>query len=139
MTTCVICDDSHRMTLGDRDMPCTHCPLPCRACKRASSAYCETTPCRCTCHAPTKTQVTQDEPRGEPSGRDPGGVNLETFAWTHLLELCDDLVEMPPEEAQELRREIWTSVDWKSDLARRRQALAYLVAAWQKRHPGGSP
>lgn len=53
--TCTVCSDSHRMTLGERDVPCTFCPRPCEACRGfyqgvRLGAYCETTPCPCSCH-----------------------------------------------------------------------------------------
>jgi hypothetical protein len=43
------------MTLGDREVMCTHCPKPCEACRSrgpgvAGGPYCESTPCSCTCH-----------------------------------------------------------------------------------------
>lgn len=137
MTTCATCDDSHRMTLGDRDVPCTHCPLPCLACKQPGGAYCAATPCGCACHAPAR--VARSEPAKRDSG--PAAVTNKTFTWAHLLDLCDDLAEMPAgaEATQELRREIQASVDWRLDRARREQALACLVAAWQRRSAGGSP
>lgn len=46
---CETCNDSHRMSLGDRTVPCTRCPLPCIECG-AGAAYCRATPCACACH-----------------------------------------------------------------------------------------
>lgn len=52
---CSRCSDSHRMDLGDREVPCTFCPRPCEDCRSLYQgvrlgAYCETTPCPCGCH-----------------------------------------------------------------------------------------
>lgn len=54
---CETCNDTHRMHTEERgDVPCTRCPVPCRACQGAGqSAYCATTPCACACHERTKT------------------------------------------------------------------------------------
>lgn len=52
MIVCAICDDTHRMALRDRDVPCTHCPSPCQVCRSGGvGAYCERPACRCSCHA----------------------------------------------------------------------------------------
>jgi hypothetical protein len=48
--TCSTCDDTHAMSLGDRVVPCTRCPTPCRACQ-GIGAYCALNPCPCSCHA----------------------------------------------------------------------------------------
>lgn len=45
---CETCGDTHRMTLGDRVVPCTRCPTPYQACR--ADAYCAETPCLCGCH-----------------------------------------------------------------------------------------
>ena len=50
MIVCDVCQDTHRMTLGEREVPCTRCPTPCRSCG-SGTAYCITTPCECDCHA----------------------------------------------------------------------------------------
>lgn len=60
--TCTHCRDTHRMQLGDREVMCTHCPLPCskcasRASNNPSGPYCKTTPCRCACHAAARAQT----------------------------------------------------------------------------------
>ncbi len=50
-TTCEICQDTHRMTVGDRSAMCTHCPIPCQRCRSGGiGAFCATTPCMCECH-----------------------------------------------------------------------------------------
>lgn len=51
---CKVCNDTHRMTLGDTEVPCTSCPTPCGkcACSDGRGAYCATTPCGCDCHRP---------------------------------------------------------------------------------------
>jgi hypothetical protein len=61
---CSTCSDSHRMTLGEREVPCTFCPRPCESCRslyqgQRLGAYCEATPCLCACH-PTPEQLTGD-------------------------------------------------------------------------------
>ena len=50
---CSTCNDTHRMSFGERDdVSCTRCPTPCERCRRPFGApYCETTPCACSCHA----------------------------------------------------------------------------------------
>ena len=50
---CSLCNDTHRMELCDREVPCTHCPTPCMICASdvGRGAYCATTPCTCGCHA----------------------------------------------------------------------------------------
>lgn len=48
--SCTTCGDTHTMTLGDRDVMCTHCPVPCDHCRDWPGAYCTTTPCPCRCH-----------------------------------------------------------------------------------------
>lgn len=52
MPTCTTCDDSHRMEIGVRTVPCTHCPRPCRQCASSNGRgiYCEVAPCACSCH-----------------------------------------------------------------------------------------
>lgn len=52
MTICSTCSDTHRMPLGDGEVPCTRCPTPCRDCasQRGAGAYCASTPCPCSCH-----------------------------------------------------------------------------------------
>lgn len=56
---CLACHDTHEMTLhrenGDEQtVMCTRCPVPCPKCRGAmgKSAFCATSPCPCTCHAP---------------------------------------------------------------------------------------
>ena len=53
MIICETCNDTHRMALGEREVPCTRCPVPCSACcgdaAGFTSAYCATTPCPCPC------------------------------------------------------------------------------------------
>lgn len=53
---CTTCDDTHRMTLGDREVMCTRCPVPCHVCRvNGNGAFCSTTPCVCGCHRPKST------------------------------------------------------------------------------------
>ena len=48
---CGVCADTHVMVLGEREAMCTHCPLPCGACRKGGTgAYCTATPCACPCH-----------------------------------------------------------------------------------------
>ncbi len=51
---CSTCDDTHLMTLGERMVMCTRCPLPCSSCRGSpmdpTAAYCAKTPCPCACH-----------------------------------------------------------------------------------------
>jgi len=52
---CSTCNDTHRMTLGDSEVMCTHCPTPCDSCRsrgpgQAGGPYCATKPCACACH-----------------------------------------------------------------------------------------
>jgi hypothetical protein len=50
---CLACNDTHLMWLAslERDVPCTHCPVPCHQCRlRGIGAYCAKTPCVCSCH-----------------------------------------------------------------------------------------
>jgi hypothetical protein len=58
---CSTCNDTHRMTLGERlgHVPCTHCPRPCRACAGDNGrlAYCAKTPCPCACHAAARAST----------------------------------------------------------------------------------
>jgi hypothetical protein len=56
---CITCSDTHRMTLGEREVMCTRCPRPCQQCRRFGyGPYCEVTPCACGCH--------KDPPPGPP-------------------------------------------------------------------------
>ena len=55
---CLTCKDTHRMPLDEREVPCTFCPRPCETCRgiyqgARLGAYCETTPCACSCHVVT--------------------------------------------------------------------------------------
>jgi hypothetical protein len=48
---CSTCGDTHRMTIRDRKVPCTRCPVPCQDCRAGGTgAYCWSTPCGCGCH-----------------------------------------------------------------------------------------
>jgi hypothetical protein len=50
---CTRCNDTHKMTRGDREVSCTSCPRPCDkvTCRKSAvDAYCDTTPCPCDCH-----------------------------------------------------------------------------------------
>lgn len=47
---CDVCEDSRRMPLSERMVPCNRCPVPCKRCR--DGAYCRATPCRCACHEP---------------------------------------------------------------------------------------
>lgn len=54
---CSTCNDTHRMSLGDREVMCTRCPTPCERCRQRTAgcgagAYCAVTPCACPCHDP---------------------------------------------------------------------------------------
>ncbi len=49
MTVCSTCNDTHRMSLGERDVMCTRCPTPCWGCGKGGP-FCTTTPCGCWCH-----------------------------------------------------------------------------------------
>lgn len=65
-TVCKTCKDTHRMTLGEREVPCTHCPRPCEECRGLYQgvrlgAYCQATPCPCGCH---KRRSGSDLPAG---------------------------------------------------------------------------
>lgn len=52
---CEVCEDTHMMLLGERDVMCTRCPNPCESCRqhapgRGGGPYCQSTPCACACH-----------------------------------------------------------------------------------------
>lgn len=50
---CDTCNDTHQMELeGQGKVPCTRCPTPCPSCAEngGRGAYCESTPCDCSCH-----------------------------------------------------------------------------------------
>lgn len=52
---CTTCNDTHMMELGDREVMCTRCPVPCEQCRSrgpglAGGPYCAATPCGCGCH-----------------------------------------------------------------------------------------
>ena len=54
---CARCNDTHAMSLDDREVMCTACPLPCDKCRlNGRGPYCAQTPCTCDCHPeePTK-------------------------------------------------------------------------------------
>lgn len=56
---CSVCGDTHQMQLGDREVMCTHCPVPCAFCRAGGNGpYCTTTPCRCHCHQPGASPLT---------------------------------------------------------------------------------
>ncbi len=51
---CTTCNDTHTMTLGDRSVMCTRCPVPCSRCRAGGTgAFCAATPCACSCHRPS--------------------------------------------------------------------------------------
>ena len=55
---CSTCNDTHTMTLGDREVMCTRCPVPCDRCQQGTpptAPYCATTPCPCSCHTQPAT------------------------------------------------------------------------------------
>lgn len=53
MTVCTVCNDTHVMNAGDRQLNCTACPLPCPDCRvNGTGAYCAAAPCSCACHEP---------------------------------------------------------------------------------------
>lgn len=69
---CATCNDTHLMTLGDRDVMCTRCPVPCSRCRsKPQGAYCATTPCACSCHA----AAAREQPAREPVARQPSCTN----------------------------------------------------------------
>lgn len=48
---CSTCCDTHRMTLHEREVMCTRCPVPCERCRsKPQGPYCAVTPCPCECH-----------------------------------------------------------------------------------------
>lgn len=56
--TCETCNDTHRMTHGDREVMCTGCPIPCQLCRQGGNGpFCETTPCACRCHRADRAQI----------------------------------------------------------------------------------
>lgn len=105
---CSTCGDTHRMTLGDREVMCTRCPTPCEACRvrhrgSGAGAYCSATPCSCGCHA-----------RPEP-------VIAEFSPDRHLTRLDSTsaviaLAEVPRRRDEELEVDIWDEWD-VSDVA----------------------
>lgn len=66
MTTCSTCNDTHRMSLGDREVLCTRCPTPCWDCGKGGP-FCLSTPCPCWCHRGPKCGLC-----GEWLGREKG-------------------------------------------------------------------
>jgi hypothetical protein len=58
---CTTCDDTHTMTLRDRDVMCTACPLPCQSCRAGGNGpFCEATPCACACHGSSAASTGPD-------------------------------------------------------------------------------
>ena len=49
---CATCNDSRRMSLGEREVLCTRCPRPCENCR--SGGYCRVPRCACKCHMPVE-------------------------------------------------------------------------------------
>lgn len=49
---CSACNDSHEVWSErfERNILCTRCPVPCDKCRVKQGAYCEHTPCNCSCH-----------------------------------------------------------------------------------------
>ena len=47
---CFRCDDSHTMTLGERKVMCTACPVPCHVCGAGGPFCTEGGNCGCSCH-----------------------------------------------------------------------------------------
>lgn len=71
MPTCETCQDTHRMELRDREVPCTRCPTPCEKCRSRTpgfgpGAYCGTTPCACGCHVKATKPDAIPEPDDQP-------------------------------------------------------------------------
>lgn len=57
---CSTCNDTHRMKLHGRTVPCTRCPTPCQKCRAGGNGpFCERTPCACECHAPRASPPTE--------------------------------------------------------------------------------
>lgn len=51
---CSTCNDTHWMMLGDREVMCTRCLVPCQQCRSDGyGPYCRTVPCDCVCHKGT--------------------------------------------------------------------------------------
>jgi hypothetical protein len=50
---CAHCNDTRRMSIGEREVPCTRCPRPCEECR--SGGYCRSVPCSCRCHVPASS------------------------------------------------------------------------------------
>lgn len=57
LLSCTHCGDTRRMVVGEREVPCTRCPVPCATCRsgvgvpgRPLGPYCAKAPCDCPCH-----------------------------------------------------------------------------------------
>ena len=48
---CQACRDTHWVWVGERQLMCVRCPIPCYRCRAGGNGpYCENTPCSCECH-----------------------------------------------------------------------------------------
>ena len=57
---CTTCNDTHMMMAQGRPQLCTHCPVPCQKCRKGGNgAYCEHTPCNCSCHLSETMPITK--------------------------------------------------------------------------------
>lgn len=95
---CTRCNDTHRMQLGDREVACTFCPVPCQKCRGGGGldAYCGAWPCPCACHGKPALAA---PPPGEGGAREPeqdepqdlevelDGADFEHLARGGLVEL----------------------------------------------------
>jgi hypothetical protein len=58
---CSHCDDTHWVEVEDNGpQMCQRCPLPCEKCRYG--AYCETTPCPCSCHKHVSAEESRENP-----------------------------------------------------------------------------
>jgi hypothetical protein len=91
MPVCATCNDTHSMTLGEREVMCTRCPTPCEKCRSRPppGPYCQTTPCDCPCHktATVAAAAATEEARIYEFGRSAGRLEGRAEAFKLVEEL----------------------------------------------------
>ena len=97
---CKTCQDTHQMWMSDleRKVPCTACPTPCQVCRfEGKGAYCATTPCSCSCHAPVAPPAGIDlaviQKHIQAHRADPNAFHLVSLG-AYLVEHMDEAVEL---------------------------------------------
>lgn len=118
-TICKTCDDTHTMTLGEREVPCTFCPVPCESCRAPREGYCRNTPCSCSCHGLTNAAATEFERWAERKRRHAVGFDVARDRAKDVLDRADTMSEAELRAAaRALAVDVFSVVDRAKEYAR---------------------